>query len=77
MISTPQPDGTFVTTPPYIGTSAQVEAQRQCPHLIYDYIPGSIKDVGTQWIIAESCANCRCTRARHAPSKELLAPYYT
>ena len=75
MISTKQPDGSFVTTPLYVGTAQEVEQMKACAH---DYNPGdTIHSSEGHYVIIEYCKHCGAARSRHADSEAVLEKYLT
>lgn len=73
MISTKQPDGSFVTTPLYVGSAEQVEAMKACAH---EYLPGDQIHSGEgHYVILELCQHCGAARSRHADNQAVLQKY--
>lgn len=73
MISTKQPDGSFVTSPLFVGTNEAVEKMKTCQHQYKPATPISDAPEG-QFIMMERC-RCGAARARHADSREVLEKY--
>jgi hypothetical protein len=65
-----------VTTPVYVGSSAQVEEATKCPHEVFVEVMRTV--INGTVLIQDKCSKCVATRARYRPATaEELRPDIT
>lgn len=77
MITTPLTDGSFVTSPIYVGDSDAVVRAQSCGHLFKAAgdLEQSPPDEQQHWLLKEACSLCCAARVRYGPDKDLMERY--
>jgi len=76
MVSTKLEDGSFVTTPVFVGYQKLVEKMKVCDPHEYIATTSIVQDYDNpKWLFMETCKKCGAIRCRHADNKEVLEKY--